>query len=378
MRLFLAAASTLLVFSIPAQARHYRHQPHHKVRTSAPSSGAALVTVKTAAGSITVAGHLAQRFKALIADLVAHGYRPRSVGCYASSGHVRNSRHYHGAACDFDQTGWGRTAPFMYHASAIIRKHGFRDGCDFRDCGHIDDGLSLRYASLPVPGPVYDCYQDADQDLAIRSCSLIIDGGAKGKKQAAYINRGVAYRQKGEYDRAIADYDRAIELNPNYAIAYNNRGNAYTEKGELERAIADYDRAIALAPKDSNAYTNRGIAYRKKGEFDRAIADFNHVIERNPKYADAYNNRGNAYSDKGEYDRAIADYDRVIKLNPDDADAIGNRASAYKSKGNGQANAYNGRAINLNPNDANAISNPASAHTSKGEYGQANEGKPEQ
>jgi tetratricopeptide (TPR) repeat protein len=339
MRLFIAAASTLLIFSIPAQARHHHHHSNHKHRADAPYSGSGLVTVKTAVGAITVARHLAQRFQALIADLVAHGYRPRSVGCYATSGHVKNSRHYHGAACDIDQTGWGRTAPFMYHAGAIIRKHGFRDGCDFTDCGHIDDGLSLRYASYR-PGPAFDCYQDADQDLAIRSCSQIIDGRAKGKKQAAYINRGVAYRQKGEYDRAIADYDRAIELNPKYAIAYNNRGNAYYEKGEFEHAIADYDHAIALSPKDANAYMNRGVAYRQKKEYDRAIEDYNRVIERNPKYADAYNNRGNAYSDKGDYGRAIADYDRAIKLDPNDANAISNRASAYQKKGEyEQANA---------------------------------------
>jgi hypothetical protein len=99
------------------------------------------VTVRTAAGAITVASHLAGRFQALIADFVAHGYKPRHVGCLAHGGHVPNSRHYHGAACDFDQTGWGRTTNFMYHAHALIKKHGFRDGCSFNDCGHVDDGL---------------------------------------------------------------------------------------------------------------------------------------------------------------------------------------------------------------------------------------------
>jgi hypothetical protein len=100
-----------------------------------------MTTVKTLAGPITVASHLAQRFQALIADFVAHGYKPRRVGCLAHGGHVPNSRHYHGAACDFDQSGWGRTTNFMYHAGPLIKKHGFRDGCSFKDCGHVDDGL---------------------------------------------------------------------------------------------------------------------------------------------------------------------------------------------------------------------------------------------
>lgn len=105
-----------------------------------------MIRVDTAAGPITVASHLASRFQALIADFVAHGYKPRRIGCLAHGGHVPNSRHYAGAACDFDQRGWGLTSNFMYHAHALIAKHGFRDGCSFNDCGHVDDGKPLHYA----------------------------------------------------------------------------------------------------------------------------------------------------------------------------------------------------------------------------------------
>lgn len=136
MLFFVTAALALFVGFVPAQA----HDLQHKSYTAAQS--VSLVTVQSAAGPITVAKSLSQRFKALIADFAAHGYKPRNVGCYASSGHVTHSRHYHGGACDFDQTGWGKTAKFMHHAGAIIHKYGFRDGCDFGDCGHVDDGVS--------------------------------------------------------------------------------------------------------------------------------------------------------------------------------------------------------------------------------------------
>lgn len=146
--------------------RHARHNPavhsapmtvwgwwHKHVLAALPQPaqtiknlGGGMVRATTAAGPIVVAGHLAERFQALIADFVAHGYKPRHIGCLAHGGHVPNSRHYAGAACDFDQTGWGETTRFMYHAHEIIRKHGLRDGCDFNDCGHVDDGKSLHYA----------------------------------------------------------------------------------------------------------------------------------------------------------------------------------------------------------------------------------------
>lgn len=128
---------------------HHRHR--HHVR-SVPSpihelshASGGIVTVPTAAGiPITVAAGLAHRFAGFIADLVANGYKPSHIGCYASGGHVPNSRHYSGAACDIDQRGWGKTAAPMYHVAALAAKHGLRDGCSFGDCGHLDDGQSLR------------------------------------------------------------------------------------------------------------------------------------------------------------------------------------------------------------------------------------------
>lgn len=160
-----------LIAAVPAQAAHRHHACcHHRAHIHHVASArhhvrlsrrwrwhrprienidpAGLVTVETAAGiAITVAAQLAPRFQALVADFVAAGYRPRHIGCFARGGHVPNSRHYAGAACDFDQRGWGQTVAFMYTARAheIIVAHGFRDGREFHDQGHVDDGAS-RYA----------------------------------------------------------------------------------------------------------------------------------------------------------------------------------------------------------------------------------------
>jgi hypothetical protein len=112
----------------------------------APGSGD-LVTVPTAAGiNITVERKLVTNFQGFVDDLVKIGYTPRHIGCWAPVGtHVANSNHYHGGACDFDQTGWGKTANQMYHVGSLASKWGLRDGCTFRrpDCGHIDDGTNI-------------------------------------------------------------------------------------------------------------------------------------------------------------------------------------------------------------------------------------------
>jgi hypothetical protein len=153
----LALVITVLLLPASVEARHVHHahyyrvypHSHHRYHHAHPHHAyhLDLVTVDTAAGKkVTVARHLATRYQALIADFVATGYVPRRIGCYARSGHVRRSRHYMGAACDFDgslsQSAFMRSST----AAAIIRRHGFRNGCSFRvhgvrDCGHVDDGL---------------------------------------------------------------------------------------------------------------------------------------------------------------------------------------------------------------------------------------------
>lgn len=103
-------------------------------------------TIKTEAGPVQVADDVAPRFEALIKDFVAHGYIPHRMGGYATHGHVSHSLHYSGHAVDFDQCGWGCTVGFMksHIAAALIAEHGFRNGCSFGDCGHVDTGFGYR------------------------------------------------------------------------------------------------------------------------------------------------------------------------------------------------------------------------------------------
>lgn len=101
-----------------------------------------LVTVQTAANiPITVSSIFAPKIEGFIRDLVAEGYHPDRIHCFARSGHVAHSLHYSGNACDFDQTGWGKTAKPMYRVQALVAKWGLRNGCSFNDCGHIDAGF---------------------------------------------------------------------------------------------------------------------------------------------------------------------------------------------------------------------------------------------
>ena len=208
------------------------------------------------------------------------------------------------------------------------------------------------------------CFGNSTDDQTIQGCETVIKSARETPANIsnAFFNRGLSYKNKGQYDRAIEDYDQAIKLNPHYTDAFNNRGVAYKNKGQYDRAIQDYDQAIKLNPNFVFAFSNRGVAYGKKGQYDRAIEDYDQAIKLNPNYAESFNNRGIAYTDKGQYDRAIQDFDQAIKLNPNYALAFYNRGIAYGKKGQyDRAIQDYDQAIKLNPNDADAIKQRADA-----------------
>jgi len=149
-------------------------------------------------------------------------------------------------------------------------------------------------------------------------------------------NRGLAYKNLGDYNQAIKDFDEAIRIRPEYAEAYYNRGLAYKALGNAGQAIADYSRAISIKPDMAEAYNNRGNAYGESGDCNLALMDFNAALEINPSFAEAYMNRGNAYNCLGNYQQAIEDYSRAIEKKPDYAASYYNRAVAYSKMGNGK------------------------------------------
>jgi len=120
-------------------------------------------------------------------------------------------------------------------------------------------------------------------------------------------NRGLLYRQRGEYELALEDYRRAIAIDPTFAAAYFNRGKVLDALGHVQEAVDDYSRAIDLDDQSTEAYNNRGVAYGRLDRFDLAIKDLSRAIELDPKLAAAYANRALAYYKLGRVDLALRD-----------------------------------------------------------------------
>ncbi|MDM8525831.1 tetratricopeptide repeat protein [Desulfococcaceae bacterium HSG8] len=237
---------------------------------------------------------------------------------------------------------------------------------------------------------------------------------------AAFMNRGVAFANQGRYEEAVQHFSMAIELmqglrtlleprgewppqmTNDLAAAFMNRGIAYKNQGRNEEAVQDYGRAIELTeglrtileprgewpPQMTNdlaaAFMNRGIAYKNQGRNEEAVQDCGRAIELTeglrtlleprgewpPQMTDdlaaAFMNRGVAYWNQGRYEEAAKDYGMAIELRqglktlleprgewPPQmtnslAAAFMNRGVAYRNQGrNEEATKDCGRAIEL-------------------------------
>ncbi len=239
-------------------------------------------------------------------------------------------------------------------------------------------GLSI--AALFLPGSalaqslgenIQHCQQDISPDLAIKSCTALIQSGQDSSVNlAAHLNnRGTAYEKKKQYDLALADYNQAIALDPTLAAAFSNRGNVYDDKGQYDAAIADHDHAIRLKPDYADAFNNRGVSHYHKGQYDAAIADYDHAIQLYPTDALAFANRSGVHGRKGEYDRSIADATEAIRLKPDYADAFVDRGHAHSLKSEYDlAIADFNQAIRLQPSDATAFDDRGQAYEDTEQY----------
>ena len=82
----------------------------------------------------------------------------------------------------------------------------------------------------------------------------------------AYINRGNAYQEIGQYDLSIGDFNRAIELSPQNGMAYNNRGFTFILMGKYEEAENDIKKSLELNPNNIYALNSMAELYSAKND----------------------------------------------------------------------------------------------------------------
>jgi len=138
----------------------------------------------------------------------------------------------------------------------------------------------------------------------------------------AYLFRGLARTETGDFEQAVKDLTICMELDPNFSDqAYYFMGNAKSGMKKYKEAIDDYTLAIYKNP-DYLAFFKRGMANFHQNEFHRAIPDFDICIRLQPLYHEAYLYRGIALYQIGSMPDARQDLEKATNALPDNAQAF--------------------------------------------------------
>jgi len=170
-------------------------------------------------------------------------------------------------------------------------------------------------------------------------------------------DRGVVYRDKGEWERAIAYYERSLALKEKagdeYGMAptFHDLGLMYQYKGKLDKAIEYHERSLAIMERMgdkhgmSRIFNSLGDVYQAKGEWELAIEYYERSLAILEEVGDehgmagTFNSLGGVYRAKGEWDRAIEYYERSLAIREKVGDEHGmattfnSLGSVYRAKG---------------------------------------------
>jgi tetratricopeptide (TPR) repeat protein len=119
--------------------------------------------------------------------------------------------------------------------------------------------------------------------------------------------------------QAIIRYSLALAVMPINPTAYLRRGHAYYQLGQWCQAADDLSLAFALDPgnKDSQAWSELGIACHQSFRRKEAVEAYSRLLQLEGEEASVYNQRSVAYYSLDLWDKAIADLERALKLQAD-------------------------------------------------------------
>jgi tetratricopeptide (TPR) repeat protein len=99
--------------------------------------------------------------------------------------------------------------------------------------------------------------------------------------QEAWVNKGVAHAQVGEYDEAIGAAREALRIdddNEHAATAELNLAYARWELGDSSAPLEHAERAVELDPRNPHAWYNRGFFLAERGQHEEAVRCFDTAI----------------------------------------------------------------------------------------------------
>ena len=133
-----------------------------------------------------------------------------------------------------------------------------------------------------------------------------------------YSNLGAEALTADELDRAMEMFRRALAADAELAAAWVNKGVTHRRRGELEEAEASYLRALELDPQEVSAATNLASLYLATDR-DRQAAPYLKTVQRHRRRNPFHHFRqGMEASRRGQLRLAGKSLKRAVRMMPDD------------------------------------------------------------
>jgi tetratricopeptide (TPR) repeat protein len=126
-----------------------------------------------------------------------------------------------------------------------------------------------------------------------------------------------AYHKLREYDLAVSTYNRVLSRDEGNVFAYMRRGAANLELGQFGFAIKDVKKALRLSPENPEANFHMGNICYDQNDLKNAVRYYKSAIEFRPRYSQAIYMLGAAKSELGQFNESEKAFEQVLEEYPD-------------------------------------------------------------
>ena len=178
----------------------------------------------------------------------------------------------------------------------------------------------------------------------------------------AWMQRGDAFSELGDYREAITSYQQAVQLQPDntaahadIGIAHDLLGNTAAAQdhfaiavednpqdfplfvklaqhkaflGKHQEAIGCFQEALRMDSKSGDVLSGLAFAQLQLGHFEKAVAYYQQALELIPDKAGTYNNLGNVFVSMDQQEKAIENFSKALLLSPENTLIRANLANA--------------------------------------------------
>ena len=135
--------------------------------------------------------------------------------------------------------------------------------------------------------------------------------------QEAWVNKGAAHAELGEFDEAIGAYQEALRIDDDSehaASAETNLAYALWEFGRTEEALEHAERAVEVDARFPQAWYNRGFFLLERGLAEDAVDCFENAQRLGMRNAELLEEKVRALEELGREDEAEEVRERAEEL----------------------------------------------------------------